>query len=132
MAQRTTVELIDDLNGSRAEETIDFGLDGRRYEIDLSEDNARLLRAALAPFVEAARTTATARKRSAPRPDPEEPARVRAWAARNGYEVSTRGRIPGPVVAAYRAGTPAAPAPPAPATAHHPFTPSDPFAPAAP
>src|SRR5919107_3021113 len=55
MAQQTTVRFVDDLDGSEASGTVDFGLDGRRYEIDLSDDNAATLRDALAPFVGAAR-----------------------------------------------------------------------------
>jgi hypothetical protein len=55
MAQQTTVRFVDDLDGSEASGTVDFGLDGRRYEIDLSEGNAARLREALAPFVGVAR-----------------------------------------------------------------------------
>ena len=55
MAQQTTVRFIDDLDGSDASSTVTFALDGRSYEIDLSEDNAAKLRDALAPFVDAAR-----------------------------------------------------------------------------
>src|ERR687890_2480042 len=55
MAQQRTVRFVDDLDGSEASGTVDFGLDGRRYEIDLSDDNAATLRDALAPFVGAAR-----------------------------------------------------------------------------
>ena len=51
MAQQMTVRFVDDLDGSEASGTVDFGLDGRRYEIDLSEANAARLREALAPFV---------------------------------------------------------------------------------
>ena len=49
------VVLADDLDGSEAEETVEFGLDGAFYEIDLSEDNAERLRDALAEYVEHAR-----------------------------------------------------------------------------
>jgi len=49
------VRFIDDLDGSEASGTIDFGLDGRTYEIDLSEENAAKLRDALAPFIDAGR-----------------------------------------------------------------------------
>ena len=49
------MRFVDDLDGSEASGTINFGLDGRRYEIDLSEDNAGKLRDALAPFVGDAR-----------------------------------------------------------------------------
>lgn len=45
MAERTLVQLIDDLDGTQfAEgkgETIQFGLDGVEYEIDLATKNAK-------------------------------------------------------------------------------------------
>ena len=50
MAQKTIVSLIDDLDGTEADETVRFGLDSVQYEIDLSEKNATTLREALAPF----------------------------------------------------------------------------------
>lgn len=40
MAQKTVVILSDDLDGSDANETITFGLDGSEYEIDLNEAHA--------------------------------------------------------------------------------------------
>ena len=40
MAQRVQVQLLDDITGEEAAETITFGLDGVSYEIDLSADNA--------------------------------------------------------------------------------------------
>jgi hypothetical protein len=107
MAQVTEVKLVDDLDGGDAAESIGFGLDGRTYEIDLSETHAAELRAALAPFVAAARR---AGGRSATRPNAgarptrgrEETAAIREWATANGHEVSTRGRIPSAVIEAYQ------------------------------
>ena len=55
MAKQTTVTLIDDLDGSVAEEQVEFAVDGRSYEIDLSAANSARLRDLLAPFVTAAR-----------------------------------------------------------------------------
>lgn len=53
MAQRTITTLVDDLDGSELErgsgETVRFGVDGRTYEIDLSDDNAAALREVLQP-----------------------------------------------------------------------------------
>ena len=51
MAQRTQVLLIDDLDGSSADETVAFGLDGSAYEIDLSANNADQFRKSLASYV---------------------------------------------------------------------------------
>jgi hypothetical protein len=44
MAQKVQVLLVDDIDGGSADETVQFGLDGASYEIDLSSDNARKLR----------------------------------------------------------------------------------------
>jgi hypothetical protein len=55
MAQHVSVLLVDDLDGSVADRTVTFALDGRRYEIDLNADHERLLRAALEPFIDGAR-----------------------------------------------------------------------------
>lgn len=41
MAKKVTVTLVDDFDGSgAADETVEFGLDGVTYEIDLSTKNA--------------------------------------------------------------------------------------------
>src|SRR3712207_4093780 len=102
MAQRTVVEMTDDLDGSPADETVSFGLDGTAYEIDLSEDNAGLLRDRLATYVGAARRAGGARRGRAPRGraaaapkavEEIDPKVVRAWAQSEGIEVSSRGRV---------------------------------------
>lgn len=49
------MELIDDLDGKPAAETLAFGLDGVTYEIDLSEKNSKALRKALDLYVASAR-----------------------------------------------------------------------------
>ena len=116
MAQKVDVRFIDDLDGSEAAGTVSFGLDGRSYEIDLSEDNAARLRDALASYVAAARRSGGSgrRGRTAPRdtadapaapsrPSREATAAIRAWARENGHDVSERGRIPNSVVQAYEA-----------------------------
>ena len=70
MAQRTQVLLIDDLDGSSADETLTFGLDGAAYEIDLSAANAGLLRKALADYVAARPARELTRQRPPPRRRP--------------------------------------------------------------
>ena len=114
MAQKVTVSLVDDLDGSEAEETVEFGLDGAFYEIDLSEENAERLRDALAEYVEHARRSG-GRKRTggrvavagrAPRTasaDREQNQAIREWARKQGMNVSDRGRIPKEVTDAYNA-----------------------------
>jgi hypothetical protein len=44
MAQKVTVTPEDDLDGGPAKETMQFGIDGSDYEIDLSAKNARRFR----------------------------------------------------------------------------------------
>lgn len=106
MAQRVQVLLVDDLDGSDAEETVTFALDGVSYEIDLNSANASRLRDDLASWVGHARraggrkTTGRAASAgsSAPRRDLAD---VRDWARKNGHTVSDRGRISAEVQAAY-------------------------------
>lgn len=112
VAQRVVVELVDDLDGSKAEETVEFGLDGVQYQIDLSATNAAKLREALAEFVARARRTG-GRKRAAGRAaasgrparsaavDREQNQAIREWARKRGMKVSDRGRIPTDVIEAY-------------------------------
>ncbi len=55
MAERIQVELVDDIDGSPAQDTVTFALDGVTYEIDLSERHARELRSTLGRYIERAR-----------------------------------------------------------------------------
>src|SRR4051794_31177174 len=57
MAQKVTVQLVDDLDGTTSEDisTVLFGLDGVSYEIDMSDANADRLRDNLAEYVDSAR-----------------------------------------------------------------------------
>ncbi|MCJ1678832.1 Lsr2 family protein [Streptomyces sp. APSN-46.1] len=101
MAQRVVVTISDDIDGGEASETVVFALDGKTYEIDLNEANAKKLRESLAPFVAAARRqsrSGKAFKHTAIAPDP---AVVRAWARSNQFDVPPRGRIPKRVYEAY-------------------------------
>ncbi|MCL2803083.1 MAG: Lsr2 family protein [Micrococcales bacterium] len=106
MAQRVVVELLDDIDQTPATSTVNFGLDGKIYTIDLNSDHAAELRGLLDKYVAAGRKVGT--HRSALRPskrqhDDFDPAAVRAWASSNGIPVSTRGRVPAKVVAKYHA-----------------------------
>ena len=55
MAQKIQTLFIDDLDGSAAEGTVRFSLDGTEYEIDLNAKHAHEFRDALARYVAAAR-----------------------------------------------------------------------------
>jgi hypothetical protein len=106
MTQRTQVLLIDDLDGSSANETVDFGLDGSAYEIDLSGKNAGLLRDVLANYVARGRKSGGVRingRRRAARSASGNTGDVRVWARSNGYSVNDRGRISTEVLDAYNA-----------------------------
>jgi hypothetical protein len=95
MAQKVQTVLVDDLTGEPAAETVQFGVDGRHYELDLTKDNAKQLRAELKAYVRSARPVAP------PKPG-HEAAQIRAWAKENGYDVAPRGRIHRDVIQAYR------------------------------
>lgn len=103
MAQRTITTLIDDIDGGEATETVTFGLDGKTYEIDLNEKNAAGLRKAFDLYVSAGRKTRSTRRSTSPGGPSVDTKAVRAWAASNGIEVSSRGRIPSDVLEKYRA-----------------------------
>lgn len=102
MAQKRVVELIDDLDGTEASQTLNFSLDGVDYEIDLNEDNAGELRSSLAKFAEASRRTG-GRKRTATEAKAAgiSSRDIRVWALAEGLEVNARGRIQASVVDAY-------------------------------
>ena len=101
MAQKVNIVLVDDLDGSDAEETVSFALDGKEYEIDLNAKNAGELRDALAPYVGHARKAGGRGGRGAPRTPARAPADIRAWARENGFDVPERGRVAAEVREAY-------------------------------
>jgi Lsr2 len=127
MARQTVVQLIDDLDGSEAQGTVAFGLDGTNYEIDLSDQHASALRDAFAPYVahgqKVGRLLARGHRAVTPRgvaparADRQQAAAIREWARASGYTVSDRGRISAEITQAFQAagGKPVPPAEPEPA-----------------
>jgi hypothetical protein len=121
MAERIIKQLIDDLDQTEIPDgkggSVEFALRGTTYRIDLSDANIAKLDKALAPFVDAAtrtsepragasRSSGPARKkrgatRTPKRASANSTAKIRAWAAENGHEVSARGRVPSAVISAY-------------------------------
>lgn len=101
MAQRVQVILEDDLDGTTADETVRFGLDGVDYEIDLSTGNAEKIREDLAQWVGHARKISRGRGPAASRKGGATPTEIRAWAKANGLEVNERGRVPTHIKEAY-------------------------------
>ena len=128
MAQRVEILLLDDIDGSKADDTVRFGLDGQQYEIDLNAANATALRAVVEPYAEHARRTTAANgkrktgsaaSRALPKAmfrsasassqsgqlDATRRAEIRAWAKTSGQfgDVPERGRLSSSIIAAYNA-----------------------------
>jgi hypothetical protein len=110
MAQKTLIQLVDDLDGTAlsdgAGRTVTFALEGLTYEIDLSDAHVDELTEALAPYVAAGRKVGgrkSAARASAAKSDPAELQKIRDWAGKNGHTVSSRGRISAAVRDAYDA-----------------------------
>jgi hypothetical protein len=107
MAQKVVVSLVDDLDGGTAHETVQFSLDGKHYEIDLSDTHATALRDALTSYIGSARRPSGSRRvrttvsTSSPSVDREQNQAIRDWARTKGMKVSDRGRIPSDVLTAY-------------------------------
>lgn len=110
MAKKVNVTYVDDMDESPADGPVEFGIDGVTYEIDLSTKNAEKLRKQLQPWVDHARrvsgrrrTARTGSSRPRAKIDREQSTAIREWAAKNGHQVSSRGRIPETVVEAFNA-----------------------------
>jgi hypothetical protein len=119
MARTTIVQLTDDIDGSEADQTIEFSYKGKSYSLDLNDKNASELEDVLAPYIAAAEKARGVQSRAGSRsgrsggsrprssgggttsgPDPKD---VRVWAEANGVQVSGRGRIPASVIEQYKA-----------------------------
>jgi hypothetical protein len=104
VATKTVVTVTDDLDGSKAEETVRFALDGTEFEIDLSKAHAKELRDALEPYLKAARKTGGRRsgRRRTTASDKDEVRAIREWARQQGMQVSDRGRVPADIQNSYK------------------------------
>lgn len=95
------------MDGGTADETVQFSLDGKHYEIDLSDKNAAALRSALTGYVDSARRSNGARQNRSSSPsnrpsiDRDQNQAIRQWARGQGMKVSDRGRIPTEVTDAF-------------------------------
>lgn len=101
MSQRIRVDLIDDVDGSQAEESVEFALDGVSYVIDLSEGNAAELRETLGKWTTVARRAGGRLSRHRHITTGPSAGEIRRWAHEQGMEISERGRIPFEVREAY-------------------------------
>jgi uncharacterized membrane protein len=110
VAQKIQTLFIDDIDGSEAEGTVRFALDGTDYEIDLNTKHAEALRKALARYIDAARRSSGAARRPArsgrrSATSGLNTTEVREWAKAQGIEVKDRGRVPTELVVKFRAAT---------------------------
>src|SRR3954452_7849768 len=103
MAQRTVIQLVDDIDGTQIMdnqgETVTFGLDGATYEIDLTDQNAKQLRESVQTYIANARRIGGGRGRpvtssgrsnggsTSGRRDPEQTKAIKEWARVNGHKV---------------------------------------------
>ena len=105
MAQRTVTILSDDLDGKEGRDiaSVTFAYDGSTYEIDLSKKNRAALEKALSPYVDAARKTTSAPRRSTRKGGPRATPEDREWLRSNGFpDVKDRGRLPADATEALR------------------------------
>lgn len=109
MVRKTIHRLIDDLDQTEIPDgegqTVQFGLDGKSYEIDLTDAHATKLRSHFNGYVEAGRTTSSSTRTTKASSSKYDLAAVREWARSNGHEVSARGRVLGEILAAYDEAT---------------------------
>jgi hypothetical protein len=111
VAQKIQTLFIDDIDGSEAEGTVRFALDGAEYEIDLNAKHAEALRKALSRYVDAARRSSGTAARRPARAGRRTAAsglnttEVREWAKAQGIDVKDRGRVPAELVVRFRAAT---------------------------
>lgn len=107
MVSRETVTIFDDLTNEPLEdgdwERVFFALDNKEYEIDLSSENAALLRELLDEYVKAGRRVGGKTKKAKAPADRELGKRMREWAVSNGWEVPARGRLSTQVQDAFHA-----------------------------
>lgn len=111
MVQRVVTEFIDDIDGSPAERTFAFTVDGTNYEIDLSAQNIAEFKSAIGGFVESARKVKGSRsndgrrtsgaRASGGRQSREQTQAVRQWARQHGHNIGNRGRIPASIQQAF-------------------------------
>jgi len=112
MAKQERVDLIDDLDGSPAEDTFRVSWEGQAVEVELSADNRKRIEESLAALFDAGRKISVhygSRGPQGPKPKQRAPrseekasnGAIRDWARQNGLQVSDRGRIPREVLAEY-------------------------------
>ena len=112
MARKVVVELVDDIDGTtfgQDGESIHYAVDGVEYVIDLKDEHAKELRETFEYYIEHSTRVGGRKHRSDRKADPttgkqrrDETKKIRAWAIEQGYELSSRGRIPAEIEQAFR------------------------------
>ena len=106
MAKRITTTVSDDIDGGDGAQPVTFGFQGVAYSIDLGPKNLARLEKALETFIEhATRQRGAATKAGKPTSTGRDYdiVALREWAGKQKIELPQRGRIPGSVVAHYKA-----------------------------
>ena len=81
---------------------LNFASTAPQYAIDLSGQNAKKLRGALDGYINKARKVSGKRSTARKASSGVDLKAVRGWAASNGIELSSRGRVPASVLQQYR------------------------------
>lgn len=116
MAKQIYVQLVDDLDekviADGTGEHITFAVNGVEYEIDLNDKNAKEFHRKLDYYIEHGTRIGGRKTRKSATSDSAAPSQkrdaaqtraIRGWATTNGYEISTRGRIPTEIEEAFNA-----------------------------
>ena len=114
MARKVVVEMVDDIDRTafgEDGESIHYAVDGIEYVIDLKDEHAKELRETFDYYITHS-TRVGGRKHRSDRPaNPTtagrrprgETQKIRAWAIEQGYELSSRGRIPAEIEQVFHA-----------------------------
>jgi hypothetical protein len=112
VATKVERTLVCDLTGEPADETIDFGLAGKAFTVDLTKHHADALREILADYIKVAQpagklattnSNGSKPRAASPGSNREHLAAVRAWLRQQGHQVQDRGRIAANLMAEFDA-----------------------------
>lgn len=120
MSTRIIKELVDDIDGGDAEETLNFAVNGVTYDIDLSPGNLTKFHEFMRPYIQNGRRVGGRQTKRGAAVTPTAPATavrgdsyarlskdqnkaIREWAEKNGHEIPPRGRLPKHILAAFDA-----------------------------
>lgn len=98
-----TPSFVDDVDGSPADVTVNFAVDGVHYEMHLSKSNRNAFIRDLARFMAAARKTGGAGPKMHYQETKADPRAVREWARANGIQVPEGKRLPRDVIEQFHA-----------------------------